>query len=203
MSSTAASSSISPASQARAGSAKIVRPTAKPRTSGTPVAARKALHQLLLRRIEAEQHDAAAPGVVFLDDGADRSPCFGGGLRLELPPVGLDAEIVKLGQRPRHRIAVERAMLAGDDLDEQLAAEAAGGVVEAAERPPLLRLQRRVVVGMVEGEALDRVRHRPFDRGASRCLRRLRSGAGASPAPRRGGRSTADAFDASKRASRP
>ena len=99
--------------------------------------------QLLLRRLEAEQHDAAAPGIVRRDRRRRSPAMLRRGLRLELPPVRLDAERVELGERPRDRVVVERAVLAGDDLDQQLAAEPARRVVEAAERPALLRLQRR------------------------------------------------------------
>ncbi len=55
-----ASSPISPSSQRSAASAKIVRPTAKPRTDLAVARGGEALLQRLDRRLEAEQHDAAA-----------------------------------------------------------------------------------------------------------------------------------------------
>ena len=64
MSAIAASSVISPLSQRRAASLKIVRPTAKPFTSGSLGGGREGGFQFVLRRLEPEQHDAAAIGIV-------------------------------------------------------------------------------------------------------------------------------------------
>ena len=79
--------------------------------------------ELVLRRFQAEQHDAAALRVVFANHVADRAPRSRVRLRLELPPVGLDAERVEALQDGRHRVALQRAVLAGDDLDQQFAAD--------------------------------------------------------------------------------
>ena len=56
---TSPASSIAPASHARAGSWKIVRPTAKPRHVLTSGGVREAARQRVDRRAQAQQHDAA------------------------------------------------------------------------------------------------------------------------------------------------
>ena len=72
------------------------------------------------------------------DDRSDLPPRRGGGLRFELPPVRLDAGGVELVEHPCRRVVAERAVLAGDDLDEQLEAVPPRGVVERAELLGLL-----------------------------------------------------------------
>ena len=57
-------------------------------------------------------------------------------------------------------------MLAGDDLDQQFAADLARRVIERAQFLRLLGFQIRRVIGMIEGKALDRVVDRPFDEPA-------------------------------------
>src|SRR3546814_3623148 len=84
-------------------------------------------------------------------------------LRLELPPVRLDAETIEGCEHPGHRVVAEAAVLAVDDLDHQLAAEPTAGLVEQQELPLLPALQRVIVVGMIEHQALHRVGERPFD----------------------------------------
>ena len=74
--------------------------------------------EFVLRRFETQQHDAAAPRIVLDDHLFDPGPGGRRGLRLELPPVGLDAERVEFLQRARNGGVVELAVLAGDDLDQ-------------------------------------------------------------------------------------
>ena len=90
-------------------------------------------------------------------------------LRLELPPVRLDAEIVEALQDAGDGVGLERPVLAGDDLDQQLAADAPRGVVEAQQVALLSLLQLRRIVGMVEAQAFDGVPDRPFDELARRA----------------------------------
>ncbi len=91
-------SSIAPASQARAGSWKIVRPTAKPRQVRLPAASAKPARKRVDRRTQPQQHDAAAVRVALGDQRVDRLPLRRGRWR-ELPPLGKDAEVVE----PFHR----------------------------------------------------------------------------------------------------
>src|SRR5690606_9261411 len=83
-------------------------------------------------------------------------------LWLQLPPVRPDAKRVKLFQCLGHRRIVQLAALAGDDLDEEFAADLSRGVEQGAQFSLLFLLQRRLVVGMVEAQAFDAVPDRPF-----------------------------------------
>ncbi len=171
MSLIASSSLMRKANHALAASAKIVRPTAKPLTIGTDWAAAKRLFQFLRRRFHPEQYHAAAPRVAGMDRRIDRGPCRPRSLRLELPPVGLDAKGIKLGQRARHGIVGKLAVLAGDDFDQQLAPHFACRIVDGAERVLLLPLQLGRVVRVIEAQALDAMVDRPFDQARSDVLR--------------------------------
>ena len=64
-------------------------------------------------------------------------------------------------------------MLAGDDLDQQFAADLAGGVIGLAQLFDLLGLERRRVVRMVKAQHLDAVIDRPFDEPAADILAEL------------------------------
>ena len=68
-------------------------------------------------------------------------PGGGARLRLQLPPVRPDAESVEPLEHARDRIVVDRPVLAGDDLDHQLAPDGARGVEDAEELALLARLQ--------------------------------------------------------------
>ncbi len=110
-----------PDSQACAGSAKIVRPTAKPRTVGSRAAAWNTRASSRRRRLQTQQHDAPAQPVVGADGVADHLPCRGR-LRFQLPPVGLDPERVQAAEHLGHGVArASGPCLPGDDLDQQLA----------------------------------------------------------------------------------
>ena len=161
----------------------------------------------LCRRFEAEQHDAAA-----IADRSRRSTASMArqaaavGLRLELPPVGLDAERVEpLERRWRSCRRPTRPVLAGDDLEQQLAPDAAGGVEErAAARAPARRFSS---AGRRDGRS---TRHltvwldRPFGERRAESLRaRPRIAAAASPAARPAGRSRSRWSAARNSASRP
>ena len=67
--------------------------------------------ELVLRRLQPEQHDAAAIRSFFANHVADRAPRGFVRLRLELPPIGLDAEIVEAlhDARPPCRSSADRA----------------------------------------------------------------------------------------------
>ncbi|EEF24015.1 conserved hypothetical protein, partial [Ricinus communis] len=123
----------------------------------------EALEQLVRRRLEPEQHDTAAPWIIFGNDGVDLLPGSARCLRLELPPVGLDAERVELFHRRRDRIVGQGCVLAGDDLDQQLAADLARGLEQRAQLLLLLRLQFRRIIRVIEAQALDAMVERPFD----------------------------------------
>ena len=98
ISSIASSSPISPLSQRSAASAKMVRPTAKPRTLSADAGGGEALLQRFDRGLQAEQHDAAAQRVARRDHVVDRLPRLDRRLRFELPPIRLEAGVVKFGE---------------------------------------------------------------------------------------------------------
>ena len=120
-----------PASQPRAASAKIVRPTAKPLTrAGALRAARSSRSRRLLRGLEPEQDHAAAIGIV-----ASRSPRSISSQARHWPAARASTSRAS-ARRHRARPARStwwsssmRAVLAGDDLDQQFAADLAGGVI--------------------------------------------------------------------------
>src|SRR5687767_7276260 len=102
-------------------------------------------------------------GVARLDHAVDLRPRRYTRLGLELPPVGLEARVVKLAQRARGRFVVDGAGLAGDDFDEDLATDGARGLVGGGEPAHLLGLEYRGVVRMIKAENLGDVVDRPFD----------------------------------------
>src|SRR4051812_25398493 len=102
-------------------------------------------------------------GIVALDGRADGPPGRYGRLRLELPPVRLYADGVEALDDAGDSRVRQRAVLAGDDLDEKLPTEAARCGVETRELALLLRLERLGIIRVVEAQALDRVGNRPFD----------------------------------------
>ena len=151
---------------ARPASAKIVRPTAKP------------LHDRRRRRRAkprpARPRGASRPSSTTPRQYGSllgRSPRSIAGpgaarrLRLELPPVRLDAERRRARSSARgDRVVVERAVLAGDDLDQQLAADLARGLVQRAQLlAPARPSAPAASSGMIEAQALDAVVDRPFD----------------------------------------
>src|SRR5215207_2002831 len=54
-------------------------------------------------------------------------------------------------------------MTPGNDFDEELAADTACCVIEAAKLPPLLSLELISILGVIESQAFYGVRHRPLD----------------------------------------
>ncbi len=64
----------------------------------------EAFDQFLGRRFQPKQHDTAAPWIIFGDHRIDLLPGRARSLRLQLPPVRLDAERVELFHRRRDRI---------------------------------------------------------------------------------------------------
>src|SRR5687767_86737 len=113
--------------------------------------------------LQAEQHYAAAPWILRADHPLDREPCRLALLRLELPPVRLDAGGIQLGQCLGYCFLPDRSMSPGNDFDEELAADTACCVIEAAKLPPLLSLEAVSILGVIKGQAFNRVRHRPLD----------------------------------------
>ncbi len=119
--------------------------------------------KIRFRRLHPEHDDAAAIRVALGDRGVNGLPCFRARLRFELPPIRLDADRVEPAHDRGDGVGAERAMRPGDDLDEIFAAYGARRVMQG-EQPVLLGLPEvGGIVRMVEAQAFDRVRHRPFD----------------------------------------
>src|SRR4029079_13408366 len=92
---------------------------------------RKAPREFLFRRLEAQQHNAATGGVMLRDHPVDRAPGGAALLRLELPPVWPQTQSIQAFQNRSDRVLANRPVLAGDDLDHQLAANRACGIEDA------------------------------------------------------------------------
>ena len=133
ISAVASASVTPPASQRRAVSAKMVRPMAKPLTSGWRAAAAKlaasssagaSRPRTMMPRQQGSWRAMAAQAL---------RPGGVGGHRLELPPVGVDAEGVEAVDEGGGGGVVDGGDLGGDDLEEELEAVGAGGAEEADE----------------------------------------------------------------------
>ena len=105
---TSPASSIAPASHARAGSWKIVRPTAKPRH--VVLAARRA--KPARQRVDGARSGRAARRRGSTDRArrsARRSPATAPrDIGVELPPLGIDAEVVEALHRAQHACPAPR-----------------------------------------------------------------------------------------------
>src|SRR5262245_31396733 len=132
--------------------------------------------QLAFGGLQPEEHDAAAVGVARIHGPLYGAPRRGALLRLEFPPVRLDAERVQAREHRGHRGLVERPVPAGDDLDQQLAAGGARRIVHPHELALLARLGLLVIVGVVEAQAFDGVRDRPFREVQRLEVERARAG---------------------------
>jgi hypothetical protein len=149
MSSIAASSSMRPASQSlgRVGKDRAADGEAldhRTRQTSTAKATSSSASGASSPSSTTPRHQGSLRSMTALDPPPQRRP----GLRLELPPVGLDAERVEFFQQRADRVVVERPVLAGDDLDQQLAADLARGLEQpcaasAAARPSAPRRNRR------------------------------------------------------------
>ena len=174
-----------PASQSRAAWPKIVRPTAKPFTSGNLAASAK--------EAASSSSGASSPSTTmprvrgsFRSIACDGVPPFRFGLEgLELPPVGVDPEIVEALDDPCGRVRLDGADLRGDDLQEQFQTVSPCCVEQAQHRRLLIRPHRIVVVGMTEAEHLDDLVAGPFREAAI-----VRPKAGSSVSGREPGHST-------------
>ena len=88
----------------------------------------------------------------------------------QLPPVRLDADRIETLDDVRNRVVQNRAVLAGDDLDQEFAPERSRRIMQAQKLPLLPRLHFGRIVGVIEAEALDRMCDRPFlELGAERA----------------------------------
>ena len=118
--------------------------------------------EFVLRRVEPEHDDAAGARVVSLDRLDGVPPCRFRPEGLELPPVGIDTEIVEPLNDPRGRVVLDEADLRGDDLQQELQTVPSRGV----EQPLHHRLLRRphfvVVIRVTEAENLDHLIAGPF-----------------------------------------
>ena len=164
MAATAASSFISPLSQARGRAAEDGAADREALAHRLPGGERERRLQLRGRRVEPEQQDAAAVRVAALDHLRYGPPLGLAGGRGELPPVGVDADVVEPLHRPRHRGRVGRraAGLGRDHLQQQLVAGGAAGLDQGQHLPLLLLAQGRLVVRVVEDQALHALVDRPL-----------------------------------------
>src|SRR4051812_8646482 len=94
-----------------------------------PCRQRKLSDQVLLWRIEPEQHDAPTVRIASLNRALDRPPRGLARLRLEFPPVGLKADRIKPVEYLRGCRVRKAAMLSRDNLKEELVPGAAARIV--------------------------------------------------------------------------
>jgi hypothetical protein len=145
------------------------RSYARPRSRarGAMPRPREAPRQLLLRRFQAEQHDAAAARIVA---GSPRRSVARPRrrLRLELPPVRPDAELVEAA-RTLATVSSPRSPC----LPAMISTISSRPTVRQASKTRRSSRSWRAfrssgVVRVIEAEALDRLRHRPQTRCAPR-----------------------------------
>jgi len=87
----------------------------------------EAVGQVLQRLVQAQDHGAAAIGVAFGQQGLELAPARRLHRR-QLPPLGLDAQVVEALDRAQHRViraALGRQRLRGNDLEQQFVARLA------------------------------------------------------------------------------
>ena len=105
-----------------------------------------------------------------VDDPPDLRPRRRARLRLQLPPVRPDADLVQPVEHDRHGVAAKSpclpAMISSSNSRPTFGESLEGRQQHAL----LLGLQLRRVVGVVEAQAFDRVRHRPFHQLAAEIL---------------------------------
>ncbi len=153
-----------PASHSSAASAKIVRPTAKPLTIGALAVAAKAASSSCCGASRPSSTMPRHHGSFAGDDRLDLLPGGGRCLRLELPPVGLDAERVEFFEGARNGVVGRAAPC----LPAMISISSSRPTLRAASNSVrsfclLLGLQLGRIVGMIEAQALDAVVDRPFD----------------------------------------
>ena len=148
----------------RAASAKIVRPTAKPLTEATLCAAAKAAISSSCRAPPARA--ARCRGNAGHGAGSPRRSLFHA-----RPRFAARASTSRAGCRAHKAppctrgmvVVVQRAVLAGDDLDQQFAARPARRLVERAQLVAPARPSARLrIVRMIEAQAFDAMVDRPF-----------------------------------------
>src|SRR6478736_5972381 len=123
------------------------------------------LRDRLFRSVEPEQQHAAAIGVMARDDRIDLAPCSRGGLALELPPVGLDADGVESRHHPSNRVVSNRSVLRGNDLDQQFPPDLSTGEGDALQYLLLRTPESLGVIRMVEAQAFGDMADRPLGQG--------------------------------------
>src|SRR2546429_1237422 len=79
--------------------------------------------QLLDRCIEAQHEDTAAMRIMRLYRLGARRPPLLTRLRLQLPPVRLDAKLIQPSEHVRNRVVAHAAVFAGNDFEQQFPAE--------------------------------------------------------------------------------
>ncbi len=108
-----------PATRSSAGLPKIVRPMAKPLQMGCSAAQGNRPLQLFLGRIEAEDQHTAAMWIILIDDSGNMSPCLFISGRFQLPPVGINANVIEIRHGFRNRLRRAGTGLAGNDFKQQ------------------------------------------------------------------------------------
>jgi hypothetical protein len=114
--------------------------------------ARARLAEALGERLDVgrlpEQQHAAAVRVALGDQRVDRAP-LGRAHRLELPPLGTEAQVVEALERAQHRVLVARQAARRDDLQQQLVARRLGRLAQRADLRLVLEPPVDHVVGVV------------------------------------------------------
>src|SRR5688572_2299649 len=134
---------------------------------------RKGAGEFVLRRLEAEQQHAVAPGIPPLDDRHKRAPGWLA-LRLQLPPCGANAEVIEPGQAPGGCMVVKGSTLRrNDEFEQELPPELVAIRLQRLQ-PLLLALpQLPRVIGVIEREALDDVVRGPDQERKAEVVARI------------------------------
>ncbi len=101
-------------------------------------------------------------GIAATDDLFDPDPGHSLRHRFQLPPIGIDAEIIDVIDHGGDRIRTHRPVARGDDFQQQFMARCPAGVEQAQQLGVLPRSQVGGVIGMIEDETFDDLVTGPF-----------------------------------------
>ena len=121
-------------------------------------------------------------GIVAFYRSAGIRPCGISFEGFQLPPIGINADVIEPLDNFRRRIIIHRPRLGWNDFQQHLQTVTSAGMKQAAHGILLARLQRIAVTRMVKTQNLDHMFQRPFSQPtkirADFRLQRQRAGAG-------------------------